>query len=273
MPAISRFSGVAWSPGALMALAIGVRSLGKPKRKARSAEAEEDEPRRFPVIPFFAYWAFFSFLGYTFAGEKMPWLTVHIVLPLIFLAGWAIGRFLDAVNWSRMRNSGGWLLALLVLVLVISASRALGYQLGPEAPFQGSTLEELRSTNGFLAAAGVAVGALAAIVYLRRKGSKVNLGHMAGVIVLVVLGLLTLRTAFRASYLNFDNATEFMVYAHSATGVKDHCVCARARCVGYWPTAGQRWVKSETANTTFARWVRRGLNAGAAYVQPCVAWR
>ena len=207
--------------GALMALAIGVRSLGKPKKKTLAAKAEEDEPRRFPVIPFFAYWAFFSFWGYTFAGEKMPWLTVHIVLPLIFLSGWAIGQFLESVNWSRMRNSRGWLLALLVLVMVISSSRALGYLLGPEAPFQGSTLNQLRSTNGFLAAAGVAVGALAAIVSLRRKGPKVNLRHMAGVIVLVVLGLLTLRTAFRASYLNFNNATEFMVYAHSATGVKD----------------------------------------------------
>jgi predicted membrane-bound mannosyltransferase/DNA-binding beta-propeller fold protein YncE len=204
--------------GALLALAFGVRSIRKPRKRG---EKSEDQVQAFPVIPLFGYWAITSFVGYSFAGERMPWLTVHIVLPLILLAGWAIGRFLESVNWSRMRNSQGWLLALLVLVLVISAARALGYLLGPEAPFQGSTLNELRSTNGFLAAAGVAVGALAAIVYLMREGSKVNLRHMAGVIVLVVLGLLTLRTAFRASYLNFDNATEFMVYAHSATGVKD----------------------------------------------------
>ncbi len=49
----------------------------------------------------------------------------------------------------------------------------------------------------------------------------VNVRQMAGVIVLVILAFLTLRTAFRTSYINFDNPTEFMVYAHSATGVKN----------------------------------------------------
>ena len=207
--------------GALLALAYGVRSIRNPgKRKTRS-EDQEQAPREFPVIPFFGFWAITSFLVYTFAGERMPWLTVHIALPLIFLAGWAIGQFLQSVNWTRMRNSRGWLLALLVLVLVLSISRALGFLLGSEGPFQGSTLDELRATNGFLAAAGVAVGTLVAIVTIRRKGPRVGLQQMAGVIVIVLLGFLTLRTAFRASYVNFDNATEFMVYAHSATGVKN----------------------------------------------------
>jgi predicted membrane-bound mannosyltransferase/sugar lactone lactonase YvrE len=207
--------------GALLALAFGARDFRTPARRIAASEDQEQEPARFPVIPLFGFWAITSFIGYSFAGERMPWLTVHIVLPLIFLAGWAIGRFLETVNWTRMKNSRGWLLALLVLVLVISASRALGYLLGPEGPFQGSTLNELRTTNGFLAAAGVALGALVALVALRRTWSRINVGQMVGVILLGILGLLTLRTAFRASYINFDNATEFMVYAHSATGVKN----------------------------------------------------
>ncbi|MFV1858351.1 MAG: flippase activity-associated protein Agl23 [Anaerolineales bacterium] len=207
--------------GAFLALAFGVRSIRKPGKRMEKLEDQEQAAREFPVIPLFGFWAITSFVLYSFAGERMPWLTVHIALPLILLAGWAIGQFLESVNWSRMRKGRGWLLALLVLVLFISAARALGYLLGPEAPFQGSTLNELGATNGFLAAAGVGVGVLVAIVYLRRYWSIVNVRQMAGVIVLAILGLLTLRTAFRASYLNFDNATEFMVYAHSATGVKE----------------------------------------------------
>ncbi|MFQ5943461.1 MAG: flippase activity-associated protein Agl23 [Anaerolineales bacterium] len=207
--------------GALLALAFGVRSITSPRRRKAKTTDEEPSNRAFPAIPLFGYWAITSLIGYSFAGERMPWLTVHIALPLIFLAGWAFGQFLESVNWSRLRNGRGWLLALLVLVLVVSSSRALGFMLGSEAPFQGSTLNELRATNGFIAAAGVATGSLVAIIYLRRNWFTVNVRHMAGVIVLVVLGLLTLRTAFRASYINFDNATEFMVYAHSATGVKN----------------------------------------------------
>jgi uncharacterized protein (TIGR03663 family) len=207
--------------GALLALAFGVRTFRIPRRVKANSEDQEQAGRVFPVIPFFGYWAITSFVGYSFAGERMPWLTVHIALPLIFLAGWAIGQFLESVNWSRLRNGRGWLLAFLVLVFVISVSSAIGYLLGPEAPFQGSTLNELRTTNGFLAAASVAVGSLVAIVYMRRNWATANLRHLLGVIVLAILGLLTLRTAFRASYINFDDATEFMVYAHAATGVKD----------------------------------------------------
>ena len=31
-------------------------------------------------------------VAYSYAGEKMPWLTMHIALPMILLAGWAFGR-------------------------------------------------------------------------------------------------------------------------------------------------------------------------------------
>ncbi len=207
--------------GGLMALAFGVRSIRGPRKRDLSSEDPEQASRKFPVILFFGFWAITSFLVYSFAGERMPWLTVHITLPLIFLGGWAIGRFLESVNWSRMRNGKGWLLAALTLVLIVSASRALGYLLGAEAPFQGSTLDELRLTNGFLAAAGIAIGVGVAIVYLRRNWRLVNVRQMAGVITLMILGLLTLRTGLRASFINFNNATEFLVYAHSASGVKN----------------------------------------------------
>jgi 4-amino-4-deoxy-L-arabinose transferase-like glycosyltransferase len=178
--------------GALLALAFGVRNFRIPRKRKSNSENQAEETRVFPVVPFFGYWAIISFLFYSIAGEKMPWLTVHIALPLIFLAGWAFGRFIESVNWTRMKNGRGWLLALLILVIVVSTTRALGYLLGPEAPFQGSTLNELRVTNGFIAAAGVAIGSLVAIVYLRRNWSMVNVRQMAGVIVLAILALISI---------------------------------------------------------------------------------
>jgi len=35
------------------------------------------------------------------------------------------------------------------------------------------------------------------------------------------MAVLTIRTTIRASYVNYDNAEEFLVYAHGATGSKD----------------------------------------------------
>jgi len=65
------------------------------------------------------------------------------------------------------------------------------------------------------------IGSIAGLIYLtsiRRTSAFV------GMVVLTIFGLLfiqTVRTSFRASYLNYDNATEYLVYAHGATGVKE----------------------------------------------------
>ena len=43
---------------------------------------------------FLVFWTVGSLVAYSFIGEKMPWLSVHIALPLIALAAYAIGRLL-----------------------------------------------------------------------------------------------------------------------------------------------------------------------------------
>jgi hypothetical protein len=39
-----------------------------------------------------AWWAVGAFAIYSWAGEKMPWLTTHVALPLVLLAAWAVQR-------------------------------------------------------------------------------------------------------------------------------------------------------------------------------------
>ncbi len=203
--------------GSLIALFYGLRSAAAPTVTKVKGEAAV---RSFPVLPMLAFWALTSLLGYSFAGERMPWLTVHIALPLILLAGWGIGRFLESLDWRRMLETRGWLIAGLVLMLVLSLSRAVGSLLGSTAPFAGSTLEQLRVTNAFIASAAVAIGSLAALISLGRGWDTLQLRRLAGLIILGVLTLLSIRAAFRAAYINYDNAKEFLVYAHGAAGVK-----------------------------------------------------
>ena len=65
------------------------------------------------------------------------------------------------------------------------------------------------------------VGSIAGIFYLWRYQRT---SPFVGLVVLTIFGLLVVqtgRTAFRAAYINYDDATEYMVYAHGATGVKE----------------------------------------------------
>ena len=54
---------------------------------------------------FLAWWFVLAFVIYSWAGEKMPWLTLHIALPLTILAGWFLGRlFSQPRPWGRSRQ-------------------------------------------------------------------------------------------------------------------------------------------------------------------------
>ncbi len=203
--------------GSAIALVYGLRRASAPTRTKVKGSAAAVE---FPVLLFIGFWAVTAFVGYSFAGERMPWLTVHIALPLILLAGWGMGRYFERLDWQRLLDPRGWLVAGLLLVLLLSLTRAIGNLLGPTAPFSGSTLDQLRVTNGFIAALAVAVGCGVGIASLSRDWDWLHLRRLAGVIGLGVLALLTVRTAFRAAYVNYDNAKEFLVYAHGARGVK-----------------------------------------------------
>ena len=61
-------------------------------------------PTRFRI--FLVWWFLVSLFLYSWAGEKMPWLTIHILLPLMLLAGMTVGRALQGtVEFLRQYES------------------------------------------------------------------------------------------------------------------------------------------------------------------------
>ncbi len=51
-----------------------------------------------PLTRFLLYWTLSALFAFTVAGEKMPWLNVHIALPLALLAGRSIGRLIGGLE-------------------------------------------------------------------------------------------------------------------------------------------------------------------------------
>ena len=74
----------------------------------------------------------------------------------------------------------------------------------------------------FIKSAVIFLGVLGFGYFVQTK--RENPSPLTGLYVITLFGLLavqTMRTSFRASYINYDNATEYLVYAHGARGVKD----------------------------------------------------
>lgn len=96
----------------------------------------------------------------------------------------------------------------------------MGQLIGNKAPFQGKTQQQLQNTNHFFFLI-LAISSLG--FYIFRNKVIINKYHLINVVAIIVfflLALLTARTAYQSSFVNYDYPYEFLVYAHSADGPK-----------------------------------------------------
>ncbi|MEW5828074.1 MAG: flippase activity-associated protein Agl23 [Chloroflexota bacterium] len=168
------------------------------------------------------FWIITAVFAYSYAGEKMPWLTVHMAWPMILLGGWALGQIVEQTDWAALFRSRGLLIVVLTVLAILSLGAGFLSALGPNPPFQGKDLVQLQDTSTFLLSAIVAIGSIAGLVYLLKDIAATSIfPNLLSVTFFALLFVLTGRAALRAAYINYDNPKEYLVYAHAARGVKD----------------------------------------------------
>jgi len=176
-------------------------------------EAETEERRNF--VSFLVYWMLISLVVYSWAGEKMPWLTVHLVLPLALLGGWFLDRTLGHVDWADLVRRGVLTLGLLLAFLTYLVIMLLSLQ-----PFQGWSVWDLSDTGQWLLMAALGGLLLWLVGRLVRRFGWGSTRRVAVATLLASLLLLTVRFAWLASFINYDTPLEYLVYAHSSADVK-----------------------------------------------------
>jgi predicted membrane-bound mannosyltransferase/DNA-binding beta-propeller fold protein YncE len=182
--------------------------------------SQPEEPRRIPVLYLLVFWSISSLAAFTLAGEKMPWLTVHIALPMLLAAGWGLGYLIDSTPWKDLKRNRAILSVLIAVLFIISLSGTLGSLLGDQPPFAGQSLTQLEATANFLLSLLGLAGSAAGLVYLLRNWHWNNLFRLVVLVFFAFLAVLTSRAAYQASYINYEYATEYLVYAHAGTGPK-----------------------------------------------------
>jgi len=180
-----------------------------------------ENPRKLPVLLLLLYWSLMSLVAYTLAGEKMPWLTVHITLPLILSAGFGIGYLIDSAPFKRLANNKGYLTIVLLPIFLVSVGMLIEFLMGTNKPFAGNELEQLKTTSTFLFSLIAAVLSGWGLYRLLLEWKTGEIMKLLTIGFLAVLSILTARSAFQASYINYDTGKEFLVYAHAARGPKD----------------------------------------------------
>ncbi len=164
---------------------------------------------------FIVAWAALTFVLFTIAGERMPWLLVGITMPLAVVAGRAVGMLMETTAQSP-RWPGPYLFGAVLGGLVTYLAVWL------------VVFEDLTDRPGIW----IALGALPAILLillvlgfvtnLRRRRGADQIPPMVVLAatalgVLTVAGLATGATAVRAgySYAGFERPQELLVYSQT----------------------------------------------------------
>jgi len=166
-----------------------------------------------PTAALLIYWSLMSLLAFSYAGERMPWLTTHITMPLILSAAWGLGFIVESTDWRTIFSKKGFLVILLSVIALLAASGAVRSLTGSNPPFQGKELAQLQATSTFLLAITVSLATLGGLISLLKGWQISTILRVVVISFFFLLSMITTRTAYRAAYINYDNAKEFLVYA------------------------------------------------------------
>ncbi len=169
-------------------------------------------------------------------GRKNALAYLHMAWPMILITGWALGRIIDTTNWAKLKEQHILLTISALAIFIVSVMGMVLALNGSTPPFQGKELAQLQATSTFLLPLVATILSAIAVIYLFRKWTFQEIRHVFVLVFFGILAVLTARAAFRASYITYDQATEYLVYAHGATGIKQ--VMAQAKEISARTTGG-----------------------------------
>ncbi|SVD74581.1 uncharacterized protein METZ01_LOCUS427435, partial [marine metagenome] len=156
---------------------------------------------------FLIYWIVANGLIYCIASEKMPWLTVHLIVPIILYVGCILGEIIRKIFNKNLGN-------ILKQVLIISIITILGITLV-------NFVLDIKS----ILISFIFVWILILILFLLVKSSMLNKSYFLDFrysffsVLILITGVLTFRGAIDTSFYESDIPDEIMVYTQTSPHV------------------------------------------------------
>ena len=167
---------------------------------------------------FLVFWVLATWAVFTYVGEKMAWHVVYFATSMALLGGWWLGKIIDGIDWQAGRQRGiFWLMGMVPVALL--TLKAL-IPVADKRPFAGVAVNQLSNTAQWLLALVVGL-ALVYFIYDRvlALGGKQSLRAVA-VSLAALLAIFTVGVSYRFNFINYEYATEPMVYAHGTPDIK-----------------------------------------------------
>lgn len=234
--------------------------------EAAPAPAISPRPLRhwelYPLLAVFWFWT--AVIIFSWAGEKMPWLVVHMSLPGNLLAAWVIGRLMRAARRPAVAGEAApdaapramiWLVPVLTLLTGVAVGVAL-WRLNAGGEGQAAQRSLLQGLVPLLIAGGLIYWLLTLAGQL--GGRAVTAA--AGLTVAAVLGAYGVRATWMAVYHHPDTPIELLVYTQTAPDVPRIVEDVRELAVNL--TRGQRSSEDVAGGLTMPIIVDSGDESG-----------
>lgn len=200
--------------GSIGLVHVGTRLL---RREPSHSESEPTTTRpsamigRLPLAPaLLAWWSLGALLVYSWAGEKMPWLTIHMVLPLTLLSAWSLARLWAWATQDRNFDQMALGLTAATSVLLLLCFNKLTTTVRNTATVDATVAWPLLMF-GF-------VGLLAiGLVLLYRSARPAAVALLS--LTLAFGGFFTLRSMIRLVFVNGDVPVEPLVFVQTSPDV------------------------------------------------------
>jgi uncharacterized protein (TIGR03663 family) len=159
-----------------------------------------------PFLRFLTFWMMMALFAYSVAGEKMPWLNVHLTLPVIILAAYVLGQIWKLVQTAEWR----FRIPTYTCPLLAAALGAGAMAFGVFGPTDGMVARILVGLAAVLAIAALT------ITLRGRAMAVVPLAALVGILL-----LFSVRSAWMASFQegNGADAREMLVYTQTTPAI------------------------------------------------------
>lgn len=217
-----------------LAIVLGVLGVAVAVvHSVREVRGNGPPPARLFIRLFLAVWFVLIFAGLSYAGEKMPWLLMHITVPAVLLGGIVVD---DAANrWRVLRRKPSvrfgwtvpsWAAPLVVLGLLVSAGAwfflAGRLTYGDFERVNDGPMQRLVSAQSldrwWLLALPPVAGLLVLAASVLWRGFRMT-GRDALIAVVAVLALLQVHASWRLSYLQGDTPLDMLMYNQTSPDV------------------------------------------------------
>ncbi len=179
-----------------------------------------DLPAFVGFVPSLIWWMLLAWPAYSIAGEKMPWLSTHLTVPMALLGGWYLGQRVESIAGRGVLSRRVLLAIGLTMLLIVVGALALSPLLLGQVRLGDQELANLTGLGRFLGGLVLAGG----VAFLWRRVvaplDRPTRGVAVTLAIFGVLALITIRFSYMASFVNYDYTNEYMVYAHGAPATK-----------------------------------------------------